>query len=199
MVASWMACLKPVVPAESETKSRVDKSVGVSSETRRKWKPRSHLSEGSHDHIYENTNGSVGDEEGTWTGPCESRTTVITLSEYVSRDHIVHVYSRSNNKTSANSTTDGNHSNLSRLEASVQVVLGVILVVSMVMVPVSLAVLDREVSMLLMILLSCLLGRVVECVLVVVRHFGGRRTAQLLQASMDLATILQVSGRKGKD
>ena len=126
--------LEPVVPAERETKSRVDEAVGVSSETRGEWKPCSHLTKSGHDQVCKETDSGICDEEGTWTGSCKSRTTGLLSASVFSGNIRYSCYSRSDNKTSTDGTTDGNHSNLSRLETSVKVVLLIVLVVSIVMV-----------------------------------------------------------------
>lgn len=51
--------LEPVVPAERETKSRVDEAVGITSETRGEWEPCSHLTESGHDQVCEETDSGI--------------------------------------------------------------------------------------------------------------------------------------------
>lgn len=158
--------LKPVVPAERETKSGVDEAVGVSSETGGEWKPCSHLTKSSHDQVCKETDSGICNEEGTWTGSCKSRTTGL-LSVYIFSSNIIcSCDSRSNNQTSTDGTTDSNHSNLSGLETSVKVVLLIVLVVSIVMVSTILGDMLRESILVAMLLVvssnTSLLRRVVD-------------------------------------
>ena len=108
--------------------------MSVSSETRGEWKPCSHLTKSGHDQVCKEADSGICDKKRTWTCPCKSRTTGV-LSVYVFTGNLrCSCYSRSDNKTSTDGTTDGNHSNLSRLETSVKIVLLIVLVVSIVMV-----------------------------------------------------------------
>ena len=99
-------------------------------------------------------------------------------------------YLRSDNKTSADSTTDGNHSNLSRLQASVQMVAIVVPVVAMVIFVVDSRVLGGQagVAVLLIVSNSAFFGGVIDHgrlivgLLVPEGHVEGGRAAQLSQA-----------------
>jgi hypothetical protein len=59
--------LAPIGPSESKTKSRVAEAGSVASETRRVGDPSSHLAEGRHDDVNEETNRSVCDEDRAGT------------------------------------------------------------------------------------------------------------------------------------
>lgn len=62
--------LEPVSPTESETKSGVAETSGITSEAVSSGNPSSHFAEGAHDNVDEKTSSSVGDENRAGTGHC---------------------------------------------------------------------------------------------------------------------------------
>lgn len=93
--------LEPVGVSNSETKARVDESRGVSGESIGKGQVSGHLSEGTHDKVNNKTNKRVSNENGAGSSINKSRTS-------------------SNNQTSTQSTTNGNHGDVTGLETSMK-------------------------------------------------------------------------------
>lgn len=95
-------------PAKRKTERRVAETRGVASKTSGHGQPSSHLTQSSHDEEDDETKEQVTDEQRTGTRIGKSRASA-------------------DNETSSNSTTNGNHSNMTSLETTVE---GVILVES---------------------------------------------------------------------
>ena len=56
--------LEPVRVTNCATESRVDESGSIACKTAAMWEPGGHFTECAHDHVYKETNGAVGDENG---------------------------------------------------------------------------------------------------------------------------------------
>lgn len=92
-------------PAKSKTKGRITEARGITSETSRYGQPGGHLTESSHDEEDDETDESVADEDGTRTSLGES-------------------LAGTDNQTCTDSTSDGNHGNVTSLETAVKRRLG---------------------------------------------------------------------------
>ncbi|KAI6764611.1 hypothetical protein HG531_012498 [Fusarium graminearum] len=101
--------------AERKTKRRITESRSVTSETSRHGQPSSHLTKSSHDKKDDKTDNSITDKDRARTSLGES-------------------LAGTDNETSSDSTTNGNHGDVSRLEASVERRLGARLETSNVLI-----------------------------------------------------------------
>lgn len=95
--------LEEVCPTNTETETRINKSRSVTRETIRHGNPSGHLTKGAHDHVDNETDKSIGNEDRSGTSSGQSRT-------------------GTNNKTGTKGTTDGNHGDMSSLEITVELV-----------------------------------------------------------------------------
>lgn len=68
LIGSGDDVFEPIRVSQRETKGRVDESVGINGETTSSGEPGGHLAQSSHDHVDEETDDGVGDENGGGTG-----------------------------------------------------------------------------------------------------------------------------------